>query len=59
MLDNASFFVFKPVVSRVSELSGQIEDMTLSIKIKETRQKHSFLKTKKRPILGLFFYFYI
>ena len=37
MLDNASFFVFKPVVSRDLELSGQIEDVTLSIKIKETR----------------------
>ena len=49
MLDNASFFVFKPVVSRDLELSGQIEDVTLSIKIKETRQKHSFLNPKKRP----------
>ena len=59
MLDNASFFVFKPVVSRDRELSGQIEDMTLSIKIKETRQKYSFLEPKKRPIIGLFFCFYI
>lgn len=50
MLDNASFFVFKPVVSRDRELSGQIEDMTLSIKIR----KNSSKPLKKTPVfLGI------
>ena len=46
MLENASFFVFKAVISMVQRRFYQIRDVTLSIKIKETRQKRSFFKPK-------------
>ena len=48
MLENASFFVFKPVISTAQGTLPPIEIMTYSIKIRRKLVQ----KPKKRPWIG-------